>query len=134
MHTPDSFKACTRGDCKVSSAAIVCRFTAWPDDALQSTAENFLEDVDMPDDLRKIAGAMCMQFHSGVRNLTTRYAVEAKRHFYITPTSYLQLLNAYKSLFAQKNQHLSAAKRRYENGLEKLLFTEEQVIRQIRPM
>lgn len=111
-----------------STCMFACRFTAWPDDALQSTAENFLADVDMSDELRKSAGAMCMQFHSGVRNLTTRYAVEAKRHFYVTPTSYLQLLNAYKALYAKKNYDVSCAKRRYENGLEKLLFTEEQVM------
>jgi dynein heavy chain, axonemal len=71
---------------------------------------------------------MCMHFHSGVRHLTTRYALEAKRHLYITPTSYLQLLNAYKALYAKKNHDVSVAKRRYENGLEKLLFTEEQVL------
>jgi hypothetical protein len=104
------------------------RFTAWPDDALQSTAESFLADVDMSDKLRKSVGAMCMQFHSGIRNLTMRYALEAKRHFYITPTSYLQLLNAYKALYAKKNFEVTVAKRRYENGLEKLLFTEEQVL------
>jgi dynein heavy chain, axonemal len=81
----------------------------------------------MSDEMRTLAGAQCMLFHSGVRALTERYAHEAKRHFYITPTSYLQLLNAYKSLYARKNHEVSAAKRRYENGLEKLLFTEDQV-------
>lgn len=125
---PESFAAAAVGSIfSTDCVAIVFRFTAWPDDALQSTAENFLADVDMSDELRKSAGAMCMQFHSGVRTLTTRYAAEAKRHFYITPTSYLQLLNAYKTLYAKKNYEVSSAKRRYENGLEKLLFTEEQV-------
>lgn len=103
------------------------RFTVWPDDALQSTAEHFLADVDMSDEMRIKAGAQCMVFHSSVRTLTIRYATEAKRHFYITPTSYLQLLNSFKSLYARKNHDVSSAKRRYENGLEKLLFTEEQV-------
>jgi dynein heavy chain, axonemal len=68
-----------------------------------------------------------MLFHAGVRSLTQRFEREARRHFYVTPTSYLELLNAYKSLFARRHGEVEAAKRRYENGLDKLLFTESQV-------
>lgn len=68
-----------------------------------------------------------MAFHSGVLDMTARFLHEAKRHFYVTPTSYLELLNAYKSLFVKRSQEVSAAKLRYENGLGKLLFTEGQV-------
>ena len=103
------------------------RFTAWPQDALQTTAERYLADSDLPGELRAAVGAQCMLFHAGIRELTGRFEREAKRHFYITPTSYLELLNAYKSLFAARHEAVAAAQRRYENGLEKLLFTESQV-------
>lgn len=106
---------------------LTCRFTAWPEDALRSTAERYLADSELPDDLRSRICEQCMAFHSTVRDMTVRFEQEAKRHFYVTPTSYLELLNAYKSLFLQRREEVSEAQRRYENGLEKLLFTEEQV-------
>lgn len=104
-----------------------CRFTAWPDDALKSTADSFLGDVDLPPGLHEKVGAQCMLFHSGVCSLTERFELEAKRHYYVTAASYLQLLNAFKSLQAKKSFEMSVAKRRYEQGLEQLLFTEAQV-------
>lgn len=109
------------------SIHVRCRFTAWPQDALQTTAERYLADSELPAELRATIGAQCMLFHAGVRDLTTRFELEAKRHFYITPTSYLELLNAYKALFAARHAAVSAAQKRYESGLEKLLFTEGQV-------
>lgn len=36
-------------------------------------------------------------------------------------------MNAYKGLLSEKQEEVSTAKSRYENGLEKLLFTESQV-------
>ena len=103
------------------------RFTAWPQDALQSTAERYLANSELPEALRPAIGAQCMLFHAGVRDLTVRFKREAKRHFYVTPTSYLELLNVYKSLFARRQSEVTTSRRRYESGLDKLLFTEGQV-------
>jgi dynein heavy chain, axonemal len=68
-----------------------------------------------------------MLFHSSALVLAKRFVREAKRYFYITPTLYLELLNGYKRLYAERHAAVSAAKTRYENGLNKLLFTEGQV-------
>lgn len=56
-----------------------------------------------------------------------RFRREYRRYTYITPTSYLQLLDSYKGLLSRKQQDVSSAQRRYEVGLEKLLATEESV-------
>ncbi len=53
--------------------------------------------------------------------------MEAKRHYYVTPTSYLQLLDCFKTLLRRQQQGVTAQRRRYEIGLEKLAGTEEQV-------
>jgi dynein heavy chain, axonemal len=108
-------------------AHMLCRFTAWPEDALRSTADMYLADSDLSEELRVKLGVQCMAFHSGILQMTARFQHEAKRHFYVTPTSYLELLNAFKSLFAKRSEEVSTAKLRYENGLGKLLFTEGQV-------
>lgn len=49
------------------------------------------------------------------------------RHNYVTPTSYLELINTFKSLLDQKRLEVVEAKRRYEVGLNKLDSTHKQV-------
>lgn len=44
-----------------------------------------------------------------------------------TSNSYLELIMAFKTSLALKRQEISAAKRRYEVGLEKLVFATESV-------
>ncbi|KXZ43278.1 hypothetical protein GPECTOR_96g744 [Gonium pectorale] len=56
------------------------------------------------------------------------YLKEAKRYFYVTPTSYINLLECFKTLLRRQQQAVTAQRRRYEVGLEKLASTEEQVL------
>ena len=45
----------------------------------------------------------------------------------MTPTSYLELISAFKTLLGKKRDEIMKAKRRYVVGLEKLAFAESQV-------
>ena len=45
----------------------------------------------------------------------------------MTPTSYLELINAFKTLINQKQDATMKAKKRYVVGLEKLAFAASQV-------
>ena len=56
-----------------------------------------------------------------------RFRKEASRHFYVTPTSYLQLLDSFRVLLTRKQADALTVQRRYEVGLEKLASTESQV-------
>jgi hypothetical protein len=49
------------------------------------------------------------------------------RYYYVTPTSYLELISTFKSLLSTKRNAVMTAKTRYENGLEKLRTTAESV-------
>ncbi|GFR74517.1 axonemal dynein heavy chain protein [Elysia marginata] len=49
------------------------------------------------------------------------------RHNYVTPTSYLELINAFKNLLRTQQEQTMKAKRRYLVGLEKLAFASSQV-------
>ncbi|GFH31516.1 uncharacterized protein HaLaN_30577, partial [Haematococcus lacustris] len=57
-----------------------------------------------------------------------RYRKQHRRFFYVTPTSYLQLLEGYSGLLLRKRQEVAAARRRYQTGLHKLAATEASVI------
>ena len=98
-------------------------FTAWPDDALVAVAEKFLADVDCDSDaLRHALVDMCQMFHENTRALSAEFGLKLKRINYVTPTSYLELIIAFKTSLAERRTDVQAQKRRYEVGLEKLEF------------
>ena len=49
------------------------------------------------------------------------------RHNYVTPTSYLELIQTFKKLLTLKRNEISTLKSRYVTGLEKLDFASSQV-------
>lgn len=56
-----------------------------------------------------------------------RFFQSLKRHNYVTPTSYLELIAAFRKLLTQKQDSVMKAKRKYVNGLDQLAFAESQV-------
>jgi hypothetical protein len=56
-----------------------------------------------------------------------RFLSELGRHNYVTPTSYLELLSAFKSLLEVKRGDNTKARKRYTVGLEKLQGSADQV-------
>ena len=56
-----------------------------------------------------------------------RFYDELRRHNYVTPTSYLELILTFKKLLGLKRTDISKMKNRYLVGLEKLDFAASQV-------
>lgn len=55
---------------------------------------------------------MSVHFHLSVQDLAQRYLAELKRHYYVTPTSYLELISTFKALLQKKQAEVSGLKRR----------------------
>ncbi|XP_065826535.1 dynein axonemal heavy chain 3-like isoform X2 [Oscarella lobularis] len=102
-------------------------FQAWPDDALELVANKFLEDVELEESVRRETVFMCKQFHQSVRLLSEKFFETLRRHNYVTPTSYLELILTFKTLLGRKRNEIMTLKRRYTTGLEKLAFAASQV-------
>ncbi|GMH33280.1 hypothetical protein BSKO_01114 [Bryopsis sp. KO-2023] len=103
-------------------------FTQWPDDALQSVAKNFLSTITgVEKSVAQELPNMCVLFHESLHSLSARFLSEQRRHYYVTPTSYLELLLSYKTLLDSKQEEVMTVKKRYEIGLEKLANTEQSV-------
>ena len=75
---------------------------SWPADALQVVAQRFLAETEMSSTVRGGCVTMCQEFHTGTRDLSTRFLNELKRHNYVTPTSYLELISTFKVLLEKK--------------------------------
>lgn len=52
-----------------------------------------------------------------VGDMTVRYYEEMRRHYYVTPSSYLELLKQYKTLLEKKTQQTTQMRDRIKNGL-----------------
>ncbi|KXS15928.1 hypothetical protein M427DRAFT_111568 [Gonapodya prolifera JEL478] len=102
-------------------------FTAWPQDALEMVASKFLSDVDIPDEMRPHVLTMCKYFHESTIVQSTRFLDNLRRHNYVTPTSYLEMIRTFKSLLGVQRAAVEKVKSRYTNGLEKLNFAQGAV-------
>jgi dynein heavy chain len=49
--------------------------------------------------------------------MSLRYLDEARRITYVTPTSYLELLNTYRQILKERKEEVGKAKMRLEKGL-----------------
>ncbi|KAM7373014.1 hypothetical protein PAMP_007900 [Pampus punctatissimus] len=102
-------------------------FHAWPNDALEMVAHKFLEDVEIDSDIRLEVVEMCKTFQTSVREMSERYFSRLRRHNYVTPTSYLELILTFKTLLNLKRNEVDTAQNRYIVGLQKLEFAASQV-------
>ncbi|XP_044246158.1 dynein axonemal heavy chain 3 [Ursus arctos] len=102
-------------------------FQSWPTDALELVANKFLEDVELDDSIRIEVISMCKYFQESVKNLSLDYYSTLRRHNYVTPTSYLELILTFKTLLNTKRQEVDMMRNRYLTGLQKLEFASSQV-------
>ena len=70
---------------------------------------------------------MCKTFQTSVRDMSEIYFTRLRRHNYVTPTSYLQLIQTFKALLNSKREEVDTMKNRYIIGLQKLGFAASQV-------
>ncbi|XP_062056155.1 dynein axonemal heavy chain 1 [Lepus europaeus] len=105
-------------------------FNEWPTEALESVATMFLNEIPELEASYKIVGGLiqvCVYIHQSVAKKCVEYLAELARHNYVTPKSYLELLNIFSILIGQKKLELKTAKNRMKSGLDKLLRTSEDV-------
>ena len=75
--------------------------------------------------------ASCVQlvqmFHESTSHAAVRFKTELRRHYYVTPTSYLELITTFKNILKEKREEVMGLKNRYENGYSCLISTEANV-------
>ncbi|OON14263.1 ATPase family protein [Opisthorchis viverrini] len=115
-------------------------FSEWPLEALLEVAEKYLNDVSLivsePDPqilvkrenrLRASIVKIFANMHRSVADMALLMLAELRRHVYVTPTNYLELVAGYKVLLYQKRQELSDKANKLANGLGKIDETREKV-------
>ncbi|VEN56386.1 unnamed protein product, partial [Callosobruchus maculatus] len=123
----DSFRVRCRMFPSLINCCTIDWFQTWPDDALERVANMFLSQTDINPEMIELCVSICKHFHVTVQEASQIFFREQKRKTYITPTSYLELIQTFKTLYALKVDQITLQRNRYETGLEKLDFAAGQV-------
>lgn len=124
----DSFRNRVRKFPSIVNCCTCDWFQSWPKDALLAVATKFLSDVEMKANERTTCIDMCMEFHTSTQNLSDEFFVRLSRRNYVTPTSYLEMINTFQTLLARKRKETLDAKQRYLTGLDQLKIAAEQIV------
>lgn len=49
---------------------------------------------------------MCQMFHTSTEELSEEYYTRLRRRNYVTPTSYLELINTFKTFLSKKREYI----------------------------
>jgi dynein heavy chain, axonemal len=98
-------------------------FTEWPEEALIGVGKGALIDVEQDLGIEGMLPQLVEMFkaiHKSVEKISIKYRNELRRHNYVTPTSYLELLMLFKSILGEKRHELKTQLERLRGGLERL--------------
>uniref|UniRef100_A0A6I8N290 Dynein axonemal heavy chain 1 n=1 Tax=Ornithorhynchus anatinus TaxID=9258 RepID=A0A6I8N290_ORNAN len=95
-------------------------FNEWPAEALESVAFSFLSELPDLETNLEVIDALVGYNCSGPLILSSDYLAELARYNYVTPKSYLELLNIFSVLIGKKKQELIMEKDRMKGGLNKV--------------
>jgi len=120
-----------RSRCRMFPSLVNCCtidwFTEWPSDALLSVARSSFSKVEWQNGqeylvvklnfclnfenvnltkfkLKEALSEMCVEIHTSVSSMAKRFYAELRRYYYTTPTSYLELINLYLKMLAEKKK------------------------------
>jgi dynein heavy chain len=120
----DAFRERLRAFPSLVNCTTIDWFSAWPRDALQTVAANNLAALGegIGDGIIKQLPDLCVAFHEGVQDLAVKFLAEQKRHYYVTPTSYLELLGSYKKLLNRRQKEVQVLAWLSANIMRQLLL------------
>jgi len=104
-------------------------FMPWPEDALVAVSANFLGDfhIDTTDEHRQCLYHIMGSFQKTVRNMCSTYLSRMRKHVYVTPRSYLCLIEYYQQLYRAKYDEVNLLEKSVVIGLQKLLEAAQSV-------
>ncbi|XP_045081518.1 dynein axonemal heavy chain 2 isoform X2 [Coregonus clupeaformis] len=104
-------------------------FSEWPRDALLEVAERYLDGLALgtAEGIQTKVASIFVTMHQSVAQFSQRMKLELKRHNYVTPTNYLELVSGYKKLLAEKRSELGEQVSKLRNGLFKIDDTRSKV-------
>jgi dynein heavy chain len=103
-------------------------FHGWPEAALVSVAERFLNNLDLGStEIQASVVQMCGFVHRSIEDMSVTFFNELRRRVYTTPKSYLDLISLYISMLKGLQDVVEQNSDRMKVGVQKLTETNEIV-------
>jgi dynein heavy chain, axonemal len=125
----DAFRTRLRKFPSLVNCCTIDWFQEWPDDALQSVAARFLasSNLGLSAEVDQSLIVYFQFIHQSIEKKSIEFLQKMRRHFYVTPTSYLELLSTYNKVLTAKRKEVGTLRDRLSIGVDKLVTTEKQV-------
>ena len=102
-------------------------FSKWPESGLRAVADKFLTATDIPStQLPKIVD-ICTGIHTNVLALSDTFLKQDKGYNYVTPITYIELIQSYTIRMKVQGENIMKLKLGYTKGIEKLEFATKEV-------
>ncbi|XP_071833092.1 dynein axonemal heavy chain 6-like isoform X4 [Apostichopus japonicus] len=124
----DAFRQRCRTHPSLVNCCTLDWYDEWSNQAMLRVASVFLSQVDFTGIgadqdvkiLKDNIAEICVGVHKDVMDQCLRFYQELRRHYYTTPSSYLDLIQLYSKMLRQQKQHYMDNKNRLFVGLSKL--------------
>lgn len=98
-------------------------FTDWPQEALFAVTQKFLDEIPDIEKHQRNIKEVCFQFHNDSHEMSRNYLKLMKRQTYITPTSYLDLMQIFQETLRKQREKIQNKHDDYETGINKMTET-----------
>ena len=102
-------------------------YKQWPVEALEAVAQKTIQDMLFESNLGTPLVNTCIFMHQKTLNLSANYLIHEGRYNYVTPSSYLELLNQIQKLLNKQRRKIEDLRQVYLVGVQKLLSTSDAV-------
>ncbi|XP_076235073.1 dynein axonemal heavy chain 7 [Calliopsis andreniformis] len=102
-------------------------YETWPTSALMQVGSKFIENINVPDQIKPNIVKACIALHNNVQEISADYYKITTRRIYGTLSAFLHMLRLYTYLIPKKQKNITKKRNRYLAGLEKLKLAAQQV-------
>uniref|UniRef100_G1KEF2 AAA+ ATPase domain-containing protein n=1 Tax=Anolis carolinensis TaxID=28377 RepID=G1KEF2_ANOCA len=116
-----------RQRCRTYPAIVNCCtvdwYKDWPEEALCHVAKSYFRynDTFGNENFRNVLVDVCVNIHKDVSVIIEKYLKETKRHYYVTPNSYLQFIKTFSTILQSTKEKIVRDRTCYNSGLTKIL-------------
>lgn len=93
-------------------------YLPWPEEALSAVAKFYLSEMNLNESYFKEIVNICVDMQERVISYAEKFYLELRRYYYVTPMSFIELLNLFNNLLAKRNKEMNDEIARYEKGLQ----------------